>query len=45
MADVRAKLGELGVRVVGQLRPLTDAKHLGKDEFEIDLGPTMAQGA
>jgi len=36
-ADVRAELKELGIRVVAKLRPLTDSKHLGKDEFEIDL--------
>jgi transposase len=36
-ADVRADLKELGVEVVAKLRPLTDTKHLGKDEFEIDL--------
>ena len=36
-ADARAKLGELGVKVVAKMRPLTDSKHFRKDEFEIDL--------
>jgi hypothetical protein len=44
-ADVRAKLGELGVRVVAKLRPLTDAKHFRKDEFEIDLRANDGEGS
>jgi hypothetical protein len=42
---VRAKLGELGVRVVAKLRPLTDSKHLRKDEFEIDLRANEGEGS
>ena len=44
-ADVRAKLGNLGVRVVAKLRPLTDAKHFRKDEFEIDLRANDGEGS
>lgn len=36
-ADARADLGELGIEVVAKLRPLTDSKHIGKEEFVIDL--------
>jgi transposase len=36
-ADVRARLRGMGVEVVAKMRPLTDSKHLRKDEFEIDL--------
>ncbi len=36
-ADARAKLKGLGVEVVAKLRPLTDAGHFRKDEFEADL--------
>jgi hypothetical protein len=35
-ADVRARLRGMGVEVVAKMRPLTDSKHLRKDEFEID---------
>ena len=44
-ADVRAKLRELGVRVVAKLRPLTDSKHFRKDEFEIDLRANDGEGS
>jgi transposase len=44
-ADVRADLGELGVEVVAKLRPLTDGKHLRKDEFEIDLLANNGEGS
>lgn len=43
--DVRAQLGKLGVEVVAKLRPLTDSKHLGKDEFEIDLLDNEGEGS
>ena len=36
-ADVRAELGAVGVEVVAKLRPPSDGKHFGKDEFVIDL--------
>lgn len=44
-ADVRARLKEMGVEVVAKMRPLTDSKHLRKDEFEIDLGANGGQGS
>ncbi len=44
-ADVRAKLGELGVKVVAKMRPLTDSKHFRKDEFEIDLRANGGEGS
>lgn len=44
-ADVRAKLGELGVEVVAKLRPLADSKHFRKDEFEIDLRANDGEGS
>jgi transposase len=44
-ADVRADLGELGVRVVAKMRPLTDSKHFRKDEFEIDLVANNGEGS
>jgi hypothetical protein len=44
-ADVRAELGERGIDVVAKLRPLTDQKHLGKDQFEIDLSANEGQGS
>lgn len=44
-ADVRAKLGELGIRVVAKMRPLTDSKHFCKDEFEIDLRTNDGAGS
>lgn len=44
-ADVRADLGKLGVEVVAKLRPLTDSKHLRKDEFEIDLLANDGEGS
>jgi len=37
MLRARADLGELGVKAVAKLRPLTDSKHIGKEEFVIDL--------
>ena len=43
-ADVRARLGEMGVEVVAKMRPLTDSKHFRKDEFEIDLGRERRRG-
>jgi transposase len=44
-ADVRAELGERGIEVVAKLRPLTDTKHLGKDQFVIDLAANEGQGS
>jgi hypothetical protein len=44
-ADVRADLGALGIEVVAKLRPLTDQKHIGKDEFVIDLAADAGQGS
>lgn len=44
-ADVRADLGALDVEVVAKLRPLTDQKHIGKDEFVIDLSANEGQGS
>jgi transposase len=45
-ADVRAELKKkLGVEVVAKMRPLTDSKHFGKDEFEIDLSANEGQGS
>jgi transposase len=44
-ADVRADLGKLGVEVVAKMRPLTDSKHLRKDEFEIDLAANDGEGS
>jgi hypothetical protein len=44
-AEARAKLGELGIRVVAKMRPLTDSKHLRKDEFEIDLSANKGGGS
>jgi transposase len=44
-ADVRADLGERGIEVVAKLRPMTDTKHLGKDQFVIDLGANDGQGS
>src|ERR687898_2997918 len=43
-AHVRARLREMGVEVVAKMRPLTDSKHLRKDEFEIDLGANGGEG-
>jgi transposase len=43
--DVRAGLKELGVEVVAKMRPLTDSKHLRKDEFEIDLSANNGEGS
>jgi transposase len=43
-ADVRAEL-EGQTEVVAKLRPLTDAKHLGKDQFTIDLTANSGQGS
>jgi transposase len=44
-ADVRAKLGELGVEVVAKMRPLTDSKHFRKDEFSVDLRANGGEGS
>ena len=44
-ADVRARLEEMGVEVVAKMRPLTDSKHLRKDEFEIDLRANGGKGS
>src|SRR5215211_1189049 len=44
-ADVRADLKKLGVEVVAKLRPLTDGKHLRKDQFEIDLEANGGEGS
>lgn len=44
-ADARADLGELGVEVVAKLRPLTDSKHIGKDEFVIDVEAHEGKGS
>jgi transposase len=44
-ADARAALGERGIEVVAKLRPITDTKHLGKDQFTIDLAANDGQGS
>lgn len=44
-ADARADLGERGIAVVAKLRPLTDQKHVGKDQFVIDLQANEGQGS
>lgn len=44
-ADARAKLEELGVKVVAKLRPLTDTGHFRKDEFEVDLRAGGGEGS
>lgn len=44
-ADARADLATLGVAVVAKLRPLSDQKHIGKDEFVIDLAANGGQGS
>lgn len=44
-ADVRARLRGMGVEVVAKMRPLTDSRHLRKDEFEIDLGANGGEGS
>lgn len=44
-ADVRARLGEMGVEVVAKMRPLTDSKHFRKDEFLIDLSANDGEGS
>jgi transposase len=44
-ADARAELGERGIEVVAKLRPLTDTKHLGKDQFVIDLAANDGTGS
>jgi hypothetical protein len=43
--DVRADLRKLRVEVVAKMRPLTDTKHLRKDEFEIDLLANEGEGS
>ncbi len=44
-ADVRARLRGMGVEVVAKMRPLTDSRHLRKDEFEIDLSANGGEGS
>ena len=44
-ADARADLGERGIEVVAKLRPIPDTKHLGKDQFTIDLSAEDGQGS
>lgn len=44
-ADARANLGERGIEAVAKLRPITDTKHLGKDQFTIDLEANEGQGS
>lgn len=44
-ADARADLGERDIEVVAKLRPITDTKHLGKDQFVIDLSANDGQGS
>jgi hypothetical protein len=44
-ADARADLGDRGIEVVAKLRPITDTKHLGKDQFTIDLDANDGQGS
>ena len=43
--DVRAESGELGLEVVAKLRPLTDWKHLGKEEVVIELSANEGRGS
>ncbi len=43
--DARASLGELGVQIVAKLRPLTDGKHIGKEEFVIELEANEGKGS
>lgn len=43
--DVRAGLEARQIELVARLRPITDTKHLGKDEFTIDLGANDGQGS
>jgi hypothetical protein len=44
-ADARAELAGLGVAVVAKLRPLTDAAHIGKDQFVVDLAAASGRGS
>ena len=44
-ADVRVRLRGMGVEVVAKMRPLTDSRHLRKDEFEIDLSANCGEGS
>jgi Transposase DDE domain len=44
-ADVRAGLEARQIEIVAKLRPITDTKHLGKDEFIIDLEANEGQGS
>lgn len=44
-ADARADLGKRGIAVVAKLRALTDTKHLGKDQFTIDLTANEGRGS
>lgn len=43
--DARAALRDRQIEVVAKLRPLTDRKHIGKDEFTIDLAANRGQGS
>jgi hypothetical protein len=38
-------LGTQHIEIVAKLRPITDTKHLGKDEFIIDLGANDGRGS
>jgi hypothetical protein len=44
-ADARAELAALGVAVVAKLRPLTDARHIGKDAFAVDPAAGGGRGS
>jgi transposase len=44
-ADGRAQLGAQGTEVVAKQRPLTDRKHIGKDEFVIELAANGGRGS
>jgi transposase len=44
-ADVRAALETRQIELVAKLRPITDTKHLGKDEFTIELAANDGQGS
>jgi transposase len=44
-ADARADLSDHGIEVVAKLRPITDRKHLGKDQFTIDLATNAGPGS
>jgi hypothetical protein len=44
-ADARAALWKQEIEVVAKLRPITDTKHLGKDQFAIDLETNEGHGS